>query len=214
MKITKIESQKKDKHRYNIFLDGEFTFGIYEESLVRYGLRPDDDLSDEKIKEIREYDEFGYGKKTAYSFLAYKQRSRKEIIDKLKKKKIREEIIERITDLLEKQKYLDDTAYAKNYLEDKLNSKPSGKRLIRMKLHEKGIDNEIIDRTINENYTDEKEIELAARLVEKYGKKVKSKDAADKKNKCYRYLISKGFDFETAGKVLKLLFWAFILISV
>ncbi|HMS33056.1 MAG TPA: RecX family transcriptional regulator [Ignavibacteria bacterium] len=204
MKITKIEAQKKDKHRYNIFIDGSFAFGLYEDSVLKYGLRSGDELNEKKIIEMREFDEFGYGKKAAYSFLAYKPRSKKDLVKKLKQKKISDNTIDDIIELLEKQKYLNDEIYARNYLEDKLSSKPIGKRLAMMKLLEKGIDKEQIESVINENYSEDKEFELAAKLMEKYEKKVKFKDQADKKNKCYRYLISKGFDYETAGRVLSL----------
>ena len=171
---------------------------------MKYGLRTEDELDEKKIKEMREFDEFGYGKKAAYSFLAYKPRSKKELIKKLKQKKVSDSIIDDIIELLEKQKYLDDKIYAKSYLEDKLNSKPIGRRLAKLKLFEKGIDKELIETTIDENYTEDKEFELASKLMEKFEKKVKYKDPADKKNKCYRYLISKGFDYETAGRVLKI----------
>lgn len=202
MKITKIEAQKKDRHRYNIFIDGSFAFGLYEDSVLKYGLRSGDELNEKKIIEMREFDEFGYGKKAAYSFLAYKPRSKKDLVKKLKQKKVSDKIIDDIIELLEKQKYLNDEIYARNYLEDKLNSKPIGKRIAKMKLLEKGIDKELIESAINENYSADKEFELAAKLMEKYEKKVKFKDQTDKKNKCYRYLISKGFDYETAGRVL------------
>ena len=204
MKVTKIEAQKKDKHRYNIFLDGSFAFGLYEDSVLKYGLRTEDELDEKKIMEMREFDEFGYGKKAAYSFLAYKPRSKKKLVKKLKQKKVSDNIIDDIIELLEKQKYLDDKTYAKSYLEDKLNSKPIGRRLAKLKLFEKGIDKELIETTIDENYTEDKEFELASKLMEKFEKKVKHKDPADKRNKCYRYLISKGFDYETAGRVLKI----------
>jgi regulatory protein len=202
MVITKIEKQKKNKERYNISIDGDFAFGLYEDSLVKYGLRSGDELTAEKIKEMQEYDEFGYGKKVAYSFLAYKQRSKKELIKKLKLKKISEASIEKITELLEKQKYLNDELFAGNFIEDKLNSRPIGKRLAKLKLSEKGIDKEVIEETLNKIYSEDKEAEYAERVLEKYVKKVKYKDAVDKKNKCYRYLISKGFDFDTVKKVL------------
>jgi regulatory protein len=204
MVITKIEKQKKNKERYNISIDGEFAFGLYEDSLVKYGLRSGDELTSEKIKEMQEYDEFGYGKKVAYSFLAYKQRSKKELIKKLKLKKISDASIEKIVELLEKQKYLNDELFAGNFIEDKLNSRPIGKRLAKLKLSEKGIDKEVIEETLNKIYSEDKEAEYAERVLEKYVKKVKYKDAADKKNKCYRYLISKGFDFDTVKKVLSI----------
>jgi regulatory protein len=202
MKITKIEKQKKDRHRYNIFLDGEFAFGLYEDSVLKFGLRTGDEIDDEKIKVMKEFDEFSFGKKAAYAYLAHKQRSKKELSKKLRQKKISDSIIEKIIELLEKQKYLDDTTYAKNFLEDKLKRKPIGKRLAKIKLSEKGIDKETVEKTIDENYSEEKETELARELLKKYKKKIKYKDEAERKNKCYRYLVSKGFDFDIVRRAL------------
>ena len=202
MKITKIEKQKKDRQRYSVFLDGEFAFGLYEDSLVKYGLRTGDELDEKKIEEIKKYDEFGFGKKVAYSFLSYKQRSRNEIVKKLKQKKVSDNTIDEVIELLLKQKYIDDKTYAKNYIDDKINSKPIGKRLAKLKLFEKGIDKELIEETLNESYTEETETELAVRLLSKYEKKLKSDDPLERKSKCFRYLLSKGFDYETIRRAI------------
>lgn len=204
MIITKIEKQKKDKQRYSIFLGGEFAFGLYEDTVLKYGLRTGDEIDEKKQKEIMEYDEFNFGKKVAYSLLSYKQRTALELIKKLKQKKISEGVIEKIIKLLQEQKYLNDEAYAKNYLLDKLARKPLGKRLLKFKLIEKGVGKEITEKTIKENYTEEKETKLAAEVLKKYRKKIKDKDSYEVKNKCYRYLVSKGYDFEIVNKVLKI----------
>ncbi|MEO6694606.1 MAG: RecX family transcriptional regulator [Ignavibacteria bacterium] len=202
MKITKIEKQKKDSTRYNLYIDGEFGFGLYEDTILIFGLRSGDEIEEEKIKEIREQDEFNFGKKISYSFLSYRQRSKKELTKKLKEKKISEVIIDKIIKLLEDQKYIDDSSFAKLFLESKIRSKPLGKRLLQIKLFEKGIDKETAENMLKENYSEEKELESAIKLYRKYSGKVKAKDSADKKQKCYRYLISRGFSFEIAGKVV------------
>ncbi|MEO8446229.1 MAG: RecX family transcriptional regulator [bacterium] len=203
MKITKIEKQKKDKHRYNIFLDGEFSFGLYEDTVLKFGLRTDDEIDEKRTEELKEFDEYNFGKKVAYSFLAYKQRSIKELKNKLKLKKISEEAIEKIITLLTEQKYLDDKSYAKNYLDDKLARKPVGKRLLKLKLMEKGIDKETVESTVIDNYSESKEEELAVQLIKKYKQRLKGKDESEVRNKCYRYLASKGYDYDVISKVMK-----------
>jgi len=204
LKITKIEKQKKDKHRYNIFLDGDFAFGLYEDTVLKFGLRTDDEIDEKKTEELKEFDEYNFGKKVAYSFLAYKQRSVKELKNKLKFKKISEEAIEKIITLLTEQKYLDDKSYAKNYLDDKLARKPVGKRLLKLKLMEKGIDKETVESTVGDNYSESKEEELAVQLIKKYRQRLKDKDESEVRNKCYRYLASKGYDYDIISKVMKL----------
>lgn len=204
MKITKIEKQKKDRTRYNIFLDENFAFGLYDDTILKFGLRTGDEIEEKKISKIKEFDEFNYCKKIAYSFLSYKQRSKKELTKKLKDKKISETVINKIITLLEEQKYVDDKSYAKMYLETKIRNKPIGKRLLQNKLHEKGIDKETAEQTLTENYSEEKEIESAKKLFKKYSKKIRGKGAADIKQKCYRYLISRGFDYGIVNKVVNI----------
>jgi len=201
MKVTKIEKQKKERTRYNVFLDGEFAFGLYDDTILKFGLRTGDELEEKKIKVIKEFDEFNSGKKIAYSFLSYRQRSKKELTKKLKDKKISEAVIDKIIELLEEQKYIDDSSYAKMYIETKIRNKPLGKRLLQNKLYEKGIDKDNVEKILNENYSEEKEIESAKKLFKKYSKKIKGED---KKQKCYRYLLSRGFDYEIVNKVVNI----------
>ncbi|HMS64354.1 MAG TPA: RecX family transcriptional regulator [Ignavibacteria bacterium] len=203
MKITKIDKQKKYKNRYNIFLDGEFAFGLYDDTILKFGLRTNDELSEELIEEIRQSDEFNYGKFIAYSYLSYKQRSKSEIIKKLKEKKISGNVIDNIIELLSEQKYINDHSFARLYIENKLMSKPIGKRLLKLKLQEKGIDKETSEKVIEENFNEETELESAEKLLEKYRKKVRGDNDLEKKRKCFSYLISRGFDFDTANKVLE-----------
>jgi regulatory protein len=202
-KISDILPQKR-KGRYNIFLDGEFAFGADKETIYTFGLRKNDELAENKINEIKDYDEFNFGKKTAFSFLNYKPRTEKEIRKKLKEKQISETIIIKILALLKDLKYLDDSQYAKMYIEEKLAHNPKGKRLIAMKLAEKGINKEVINNVIDSQYNEDKEIKKAKELLTKYLKKVRAKSDLDKKQKCYRYLLSRGFDYEVVKSACKI----------
>jgi len=202
--ITSIEPQKKRKGRFNVFLDGEFAFGADKETVYDFGLRKNDDLTEEKMKEITDYDELNFGKKIAFSFLNYKPRTEKEIRKKLKEKKISEASIEKVITILKNLKYLDDSKYAKMYLEEKLANNPKGKRVIAMKLAEKGINKEVIKSVIDKEYNEDTETQKAKELLAKYIKKVRAKSEMDKRQKCYRYLLSRGFDYEIVKEVCKI----------
>ena len=200
--ITSIEPQKKDG-RYNIFIDGEFAFGAYKDTIYNFGLRKNDELTDDKLKEIRDTDELNFGKKVAYTFLSYKPRTEKDVRKKLKEKKISTENIDKIVSFMKQFKYLDDSTFAIQYLEAKLARKPEGKRLIAMKLAGKGVDKEIIGGIIDAKYNEETEISKARELLEKYYKKVKAKSEVDRKRKCYQHLLSKGFDYEIINNAFR-----------
>ena len=202
MIITSIEEQKR-KGRFNIFLDGEFAFGLYKETIYDFGLRVKDDLTEEKINEIKSYDEINFGKKAAIRFLNYKQRTEKEVYRKLKSHKLSDESINKIMFFLKEFKFVNDENYAKLFVESKKLLKPEGRRTVRMKLAQKGIGKELSEKSVSENYSEEEELIKAKELYDKYRKKVRGKNEADKKQKCYRFLLSKGFTYDLINRVLK-----------
>ena len=202
MIITSIEEQKK-KGRYNIFLDGEYAFGLYKETIYHFGLRSKDELNDKKIEELKSYDEINFGKKVAYRFLNFKPRSEKEVRTKLKGHKLSDESIDKILDSLKEFKFVNDEQYAKMYIESRVSLKPEGRRSLKIKLAQKGIGKETSEKTVEENYTEETEFQKALDLVTKYQKKVKAKTPIEKKQKCYRHLLSKGFSYDLINRVLK-----------
>src|SRR5690606_12555660 len=101
MKITGREQQKRDKNGYNFLVDREYVYALFDETTLKYGLRKGDVLDDRKIREMKEYDDYNYGKRVAYNYLAYRQRSRKEIERKLKTKQISVKVTEKVIKWLE-----------------------------------------------------------------------------------------------------------------
>lgn len=202
MKITCIEQQKKDKHRYNIYVDGEYLFALYDDSILKYGLRKGDVLTEEKVKDMKEYDEYNFGKKVAYNYLSYRQRSRKEIERKMKTKKISPKVIDKVIKWLEELNYLNDEQFAKQLIENKIERRPIGRRMLEQKLFQSGIDRELREKSLKENYSEEKELEKAEELLKKYVKKVKYKDEFDRRNKCFKYIVSRGFGYGIAEEVI------------
>lgn len=202
MKITEIKKQQKGKDRFNIFIDGNFAFGLYKDTIADFGLRVNDDLSETRISEIKEIDEFNFGKKAAFDFLSYRQRSRKEVYDKLKLKKISEHTISKILLFLENLNYVDDRVFTKSFIASAASGKPSGKKLILQKLLKKGIDKNLAESILNENYNEMTEYENAKILLLKYLPKIRQKENYEIKKKCFAYLASRGFDYETINILL------------
>lgn len=205
MEITKIEQQLKNTERYNLYIDGEFLLGVYEETLLKFQLRKDDEITAEKLAEIRDYDEFNYGKSIAYKFLSYKPRSINEVKNKLTYKKISKITVGKIIEHLKKYDFVNDEIYAKMYLNEKIEKKGMGKSMIQFKMIDKGIDKEVISKVIDENYPEEKQVESGKKLLEKYlKKKSKTEDKFELKKKCYQYLFSRGYSYPVISQILDL----------
>ncbi len=201
-KITKIEYQKKNKDRFNIFLDDEYAFPLDVNILIKYSLRKDMLLSDEQIDDILKSEErisiYNYG----ISILSRLAKSEYELRLKMQDKGFAPELIDNAINRLKERKYLDDERYCEMFINDKINISKYGLRKIKEALFFKGIDKEIIEEKIK-SISAEDEEKRAFDLGKKKLISLKEEDTRKKAYKLSNYLISKGFEYETVKKAVK-----------
>lgn len=146
-------------------------------------------------------------------FLSFRPRSEKEIRDYLlkprirldKRKKISEEILDKIVARLKKQKFINDEEFTKWWIEQRLKLRPRAWRVIKMELARKGISQEISEPIIQSlEFRIQNDLELAKKLAEKRIKRYKDLSKREIYQKMGRFLASKGFNYETIKKVLGL----------
>lgn len=202
MVITKIEKQKKNRNRWNLYVDDEFACGISEDSFLKFGLRTNDEISEDTLDEIKKFDEYQFAKKSALDFLSYRIRSTAEIRDKLKSKKVSADSIEKTVKHLTKIGLIDDEEFARQLVQSKMGNKPSGKSVIRQKLFQKGITKDTAEKVIGEIYTGSREKELISEVYSKYEKKLKVLDRYQKRRKAFEVLMRKGFDLDSINEFL------------
>ncbi|NIM04002.1 hypothetical protein GTN66_07665, partial [bacterium] len=139
--------------------------------------------------------------------LSYRARSCQEITERLLRKKYERKIINEVVEELKRLHYLDDRAFAIEWVEMRLREK-RGKRLIRQELLKKGIEKEIIDDSIAESLekiaTNEDELAWQAieRRIPRYQKLEKLKAYRRIKD----FLIRRGFSIETTENTLNKFF--------
>lgn len=143
----------------------------------------------------------------AERFLAMRMMSQKELEKKLSAKFPEEgEIIQKIIQKCLEYGFLNDEKYAETFLRYERNRSPKSDFFLRRKLFEKGISEEIIDRTLSENPGNEKEMiqKIAEKKVMTFSKIL---DQKKKEERLIRFLMGRGFSFssalEAAKKVLK-----------
>lgn len=140
----------------------------------------------------------------AMKLIGLRRRSVFEIEERLKQKNYSEDLINKVLDELKKFRYLDDETFAESFINDRINLRPCGKRLIEKELRNKGISSEIIERKLELLIDENKELELAQRIVSKKTRSIK--DGSDKnriRRKLAAHLSSKGFSFDIIGQILK-----------
>jgi len=199
VKITKIEGQKNIE-RVNIYIDREFAFGLTKEIQLKYGLYEGMEIDKRFIEEVLLEEEKLKAKNKALKFLSYRQRSEKEVVDKLKKEGFSQEIIDKTVEFLKGYNLIDDLNFAKNFVMDKSNINKYGPERIKYELYMKGIPESIINKVLKD-YDDEYSValELARKKINSYKN--------DNKSAIYRklggFLQRRGFSYECILKVLR-----------
>jgi len=201
--ITKIERQKKDRNRCNLYIDGVFFCGLYDDTVLKYGIAANDEVTEKKLVEIKDFDEYIYGKKIAFDYLSYRVRTVSEIRKKLKAKKISDESVENVLNHLSELKLTNDEEFAKQLIQEKLSRNPSGKRVLKQKLFEKGISKEVSDMAIKTAFENLDEKELALKSFKKYYNRIKSEEPDKQKRKTFDFLSRRGFNFDIINQIIK-----------
>lgn len=201
MKITKIEFQKKNKERVNIYIDDTFAFGLSIDIFLKYNLKKDQEIDNKFIEEILLEEENNKSINLALKYLSYRQRSEKEVHDYLKGKGYDDGIINRTIAYLLEKDYLNDYQFAKSFIRDKSYLNKYGINKIRYDLLNKGVSKEIIAKTLRFNYDEEYENAIA--LANKKMNSYKNQDRNTIYRKLGSFLQRKGYRYETVSKVLK-----------
>jgi regulatory protein len=199
MKITKIERQKKNPNRFSISIDGQFSFGIENIDIVNYNLSEDMILTEELYNDIYKNALFGKAKNRACNYLGYKCRTKKEIIVKLKDD-FNLDIIEEVLLFLEKYNYIDDYKYCIAFISEKMRLKGYGKIRLKYELKNKGVDDDVINKAIDELDIDE--LSVAIKLINKKTNGNINLDIKEK-NKIYGFLTRRGFGVGTITEAFK-----------
>ncbi len=198
MKITEISCCKKNKNRVNVYVDGEFAFALYLETVLQYGLKKDMDIAGLDLERIAEDDEEKFAMDAALKYIAYQMRSESEVFKKLKQKGVTGEPAEKAVLRLREIGYLDDVAYAETYaaeLKERL-----GSRGIMRKLYEKGIDKELAEEVLHG--MGDFSITAAAQ-AEKLFEKYEGLDERKARQKVFQTLMRRGFEIEDIRQAVR-----------
>lgn len=135
----------------------------------------------------------------AIKYIMYKMRTGKEVYDKLLELEFNEDVINQVIFDLEQLEYINDDEYTKKFIESNKKSKKISKSMIKLKLKNKGIDNEIVEKYLEE--LDFNDFEAIEKLLVK--KKFNNELPFEEKNKIIAYCVRKGFSLEEVLKVIK-----------
>ncbi|MFL0247801.1 recombination regulator RecX [Candidatus Clostridium stratigraminis] len=201
-KITKIEIQKKNEDRVNIYINYEYAFSCSKELVYTHKLSNGQQIERDALNTIAAEDNYIKCKNSALRIIERTYKSEKELFDKLFEKGYDDQTIEKTIEFLKNYSFLNDSTFTKMYIKDKI--KTQGKNKIKFTLIKKGISEEIINNELQELNTEDQNDTIMTLAEKKY--KTLQKNEQDSR-KLYKkladFLIRKGFQWEEVKPALK-----------
>lgn len=200
--VSAVEPQKKNKNRYNVFVDGEYTASLGAEALVTFGIREGAAVDMETLKEAVSRDNAQYAFDSAVKLIAHKMRTRAELKERLAERGIDEAAVQDALDKLASYGYVDDAAFAGEYVRSAMQTGRWGRKAVEYRLKDKGIEPNVIDEALKE-YTEEDEKRIARKQLQAAAGRLKGVEARKARQKEYAALARHGFDYGVISELLE-----------
>jgi regulatory protein len=196
-RISALKVQKRDRQRVNVYLDGEFAFGLSR--ITAAWLHIGQELSDEKINELQAQDASEAAYQRALKFLNYRARSSREVRRNLESHAVPEEVIEGVLERLQGSGLIDDTRFAQDWIENRSEFRPRSRRMLAYELRQRGLPTDQIDQALNE--LDDESLAYQAAL--KQARKLRELEWLEFRQKLSGFLARRGFAYQEVQSAVR-----------
>ena len=174
MIISAIE--KKRKMMSAVYIDGEYFMHLDTQTLILKGVKIGDEISQSDLDLLVKESQERRAREKALYLIEYRDHSKKELIDKIKRTSS-EEAAHKAADKMEELGLVNDEEFAKRYARELLYRKHFSKDRATYQLQLKGIDKDKIEEILNEIEIDPVD-QICSIIKNKYLRKL-----SDEKNK-------------------------------
>ncbi len=178
--------------------------GVGERARRRYG-NSVAQANEPATQQMRLFEQTAKAKKDAFRLLSFRARSTAELRERLLRKKYSSEITEEVILFCSKQGLLDDEKFAKLYALSRIQSRPTGKKMIQFALRSKGVAPGVVNCALDsiEDF-DEKQIALESAL--RRHRRMTGLPQNISKARIYGFLKRRGFTNESVFYALSKLY--------
>ncbi len=157
-----------------------------------------------KSKPLKDPNNYEHGYNYALFLLNLSMRTCGEVREKMKNRGYDAEVIDKVINSLLEDRYLNDQNYAEVFINNMKNYKTWGRFMMKKKLYEKKLPKEMVDEELDKYVSEEDEVAIATRYVEKNFGEIKAvkKLSYEDKQKIVARLASRGFGFGLIKQVI------------
>ncbi|MBN1948949.1 MAG: RecX family transcriptional regulator [Candidatus Cloacimonetes bacterium] len=188
----------------SLILKEDRVWGILPDKILHFfSLRPgqevqlEAEVADNLEKEVKKY-----AWQRLLQFLAYRERSRSEVLRFLKNLPLADTVATDIVIKAEELHYLDDERCTEILISEMM-ERGKSKSEIRGKIFQKGIDKNLASIILDRLYTLEQSRNLLKQALEKAKQKYRSGNPAEDKKKILSYLYRKGFAVSEISELME-----------
>jgi len=196
--MPEITGVRERRGKARIWVDGEFWAEIDAEVALERGLREGVALGLEELDEARAAGERALAMNRALHFLGYRARSRTEVRDRLRRYGYGQETVEGVVGRLVELGYLDDKEFARTATREK--ARRYGPRRVSADLRRSGIDAELAQNVVDEEFAGRSELEearsAAARRYNRGGSDAEAR-------RVYGFLVRRGYSSDVCAEVAR-----------
>ena len=199
-KILKIT--KKLNGNFNLYIKDykDEKVEVHLETLYSYGLLSKKEMDEEEFEEMMSENEKKLAKQKALKTLSMANKTKKELILKLKQSKFSTEAIDYAMTFVDKYDFIDEENIAKTLVEGKYSKKRYSRRAMMSKLRQKGISSDVIGDSIKD-IGDDEEFENAMYFAQKKLRTIRDDDKYKVRNKLMSALSYRGFSYDIIRRV-------------
>lgn len=166
MEITAAEPRRKGLTQ--LYIDGEAAVKVDTETLLRAGLKPGSEITDEELHQLILDSDARRAKEKALYLLEHRDHSKKELTEKIARTAASWEAARSAASQMEELGLVDDEAYARRRAKELFEQKRYGPLRVRQELRQKGIADWLIEELLEEYGGEGLEENLRAVLERKY----------------------------------------------
>jgi regulatory protein len=196
-RITALKLQKRNHQRVNIYLDGEYAFGLAR--IVAAWLAIGTELSDEKIAQLQAEDQREAAYQRALNLINFRPRTEVEICQNLRRRNMEEEIITYVLERLKNSGLINDAGFAQIWVDNRVELRPRSRRALAFELKQHGVDSAVIDQTLDK--VDDSA--MAYQAAQRQAHKIEKYEWREFRLKMLRYLAQRGFNYEVSAEAAR-----------
>lgn len=198
MNITAIKAQVRVPGRYSVFVDGAYVCSLGAEALLDEKLVQGQELHEADIQRLRQRSAEDKAYALTLAYVTRRMRSRGELLDYSRRKNYPDDLSKAILAKLERLGLLDDTEFARRWVDNRRRLKSTSTKKLRLELRQKSIAAEVIDKVLGEDAAETADAQALRELIAKKRRQSRYQDD----QKLIAYLARQGFRYDAIKSAL------------